>query len=170
MVMEKGEDVKSLGMPLLYPLLEKVWTREGNGFQVATKEEYLEYVTRDPELPEAFKEAIDQLRSVFMEAEPNAKQIHGDLTLENVVRLRNGELRFIDFSIRKEVPFREADISKFLFSEFRWKNVKPLVSGLSPLMRFFVICHFCRVWTRDKPARIHLEKLFQDFITRSSDE
>jgi hypothetical protein len=75
----------------------------------------------------------------------------------------DGKFRFIDFSVRKEMPYWETDTAKFKFHTFRTTGV---LSGLTGNEAFFFATHFCRVWTRDVEARPQIEELFDTYITK----
>lgn len=151
-----------LNLEDLMPTLRSVWEKETLSFKRASVDEYIGYVLRDPKLPQAFRLRVRTLSKWFDYNPENAKQIHGDLTIDNVVTDGSGRFRLIDWSVRSELAYREADTAKFHFHMYR-KYVHLMDRQLSKLTegeKFFFASHFCRVWTRDVPARPRLEELF----------
>lgn len=156
LVMERGMPYagKRANLGEVLPELKKLWTAYPMiGQKHTTLDSYLAYVLRDPNLPREFANKVIEY-SEAVKGEPNALQVHGDMTEDNIVLIQ-GKVRFIDFSVRPELLFLETDTAKFKFHRFRTYGEK--VWFENDRERFFFFCHMCRVWTRDVEARKHLE-------------
>lgn len=158
LVMEPGEP-RSVTLADVQPMLEALWMTKTGSFSEATLDEYITYVLRDEALPSRFKDHV-MLYNEASIGRPNVLQVHGDLTADNILWTKDG-FRLIDFSVRREVAYWQADTAKFKFHQFRNFG---LVPELNDVERFFFYCHFCRVWTRDVGARLALEALFNDYL------
>lgn len=124
---------------------------------------YIAYCTRDKSLPSAFSADLKSLYHMEGNRQPNAKTVHGDANVTNVV-LYNNELHWIDLSVRPEPLYRELDVAKYYFNELRCGRLNA-VPDVSELTIMFLLSHFCRVWTRESPEeRLVLEELYRRVI------
>jgi hypothetical protein len=139
--------------------------KQETGMHGVSMTEYLRYVLRDKDLPSAFKKAVMMLSDA--ECTP-VNTVHGDCNLTNIVDLGEGELRWIDLSIRPEPLFKELDEAKFMFREFRDFGTNPEELLKTTMAHsLFIATHFCRVWTRESTEeRTKLEELHREYFTR----